>query len=674
MGRACLLSFALGLLCSSRPAAGQALDIDKWLRRPQVRLLAVEFYATWCKPCMKAVPRWRALHERYRGEGLRLVVVAVRDPKAAACANVGWMPDQSVCDLSGAIADRFGGVEKIPQAFLWSWQGDLLVKQGHVDEVERAAQAYLNRSPKVAVEAFDARGKTNAALAMTIRRQLTQSGKMTVVASDAEQRRLRRLRKQSHRPDRDDQQACELGRAVSANMQLEARRVGDGRHAKLVVSLYSIERGCLIASQIVNWTPRDPTLAAGEAIGALMDDLRETARMPGAPAVAKPAPTTRDETFGGGGEWDPTAGADRKVVLKVTSKPVGAVVLLDGRLVCNATPCAVVTTAGSYQLEVQKQQYLPQTRAVRLRANRNVTVKLSPDFAEISVVTTPPGVAITVDGDAAGVAPIKARRVKPGRHEIAVNDPCFSPVGKRITMTRGEVREITISVNARPAAIDVVAFDAQKNAVVADVLVDDARVGATPGVYKVGVCAKQVQIKHPTLGSWSKPLSLKEKQVLAVEATFKAPRPTPSTKAGGPPAAKARKMIKLGDGARGHGNYKLALLYYRKAVSLDATSGGGQRIGDTKRMQVDAGRLADAFAPHIGVFNPCYDPKRHKNRRVSFKVTVDAAGIGRVSGVYMDPEDGRLSRCMVKRGGKIRLRTPESAPTTFKYRLVFGGK
>ena len=78
-------------------------EVSTWLDRPGVKLLAVEFYATWCKPCMAAVPRWKALHEKHRDDGLRLVVVATQDPKAG-CANPGWNPDDVVCDDDGAIA------------------------------------------------------------------------------------------------------------------------------------------------------------------------------------------------------------------------------------------------------------------------------------------------------------------------------------------------------------------------------------------------------------------------------------------------------------------------------------------------------------------------------------------------------------------------------------------
>jgi len=46
---------------------------------------------------MEAVPRWKALHERYRGKGLRLIVVNTQDPEGQ-CMNPGWNPDEMVCD------------------------------------------------------------------------------------------------------------------------------------------------------------------------------------------------------------------------------------------------------------------------------------------------------------------------------------------------------------------------------------------------------------------------------------------------------------------------------------------------------------------------------------------------------------------------------------------------
>ena len=64
-------------LLSSPVSANSELKLHDWLARPNVRMVAVEFYATWCKPCMEAMPRWKALQEKYYDQGLRVIVVKV---------------------------------------------------------------------------------------------------------------------------------------------------------------------------------------------------------------------------------------------------------------------------------------------------------------------------------------------------------------------------------------------------------------------------------------------------------------------------------------------------------------------------------------------------------------------------------------------------------------------
>jgi len=124
------LSVLAVLLAPAAQAQSNVLNVDGWVNRAGVRAVVVEFYATWCKPCMEALPRWRALQQKYAAEGLRLVVVNTRDP-SNNCAPPAWQPDQFICDAEGVIADRFG-VGELPSALMWSWQGNLLVAHGHV--------------------------------------------------------------------------------------------------------------------------------------------------------------------------------------------------------------------------------------------------------------------------------------------------------------------------------------------------------------------------------------------------------------------------------------------------------------------------------------------------------------------------------------------------------------
>ncbi|MCK6545349.1 hypothetical protein L6R52_05730 [Myxococcota bacterium] len=225
---AIVVLFALSLAPSSA-IAGDSLDLRAWLDRPGVKLVAVELYATWCKPCMDAVQKWKALHERYASQGFRLIVVATQDPKGG-CVNPGWNPDEVVCDEEGFIARIFGAGETLPAAFLWTWQGRLLVRQGHVEHVEAAIEKWMREAPRVDLEvAVDRDGGTDAAsLKQLVRSKLNDYDKLVVVATKEERDAIDRLKKRSFDARYDDKLQCEVGKELSANSLLQVR----GRDAR----------------------------------------------------------------------------------------------------------------------------------------------------------------------------------------------------------------------------------------------------------------------------------------------------------------------------------------------------------------------------------------------------------------------------------------------------------
>ena len=111
-----ILLSALALMCLLSPARAAELDLEGWLDEPGTKLVAVEFYADWCKPCVESAPRWEALRKKYAAQGLKLVVVNLTetDERPGKCTGLPWNPDESLCDPK--LGEQLG-VKSLPEAF-----------------------------------------------------------------------------------------------------------------------------------------------------------------------------------------------------------------------------------------------------------------------------------------------------------------------------------------------------------------------------------------------------------------------------------------------------------------------------------------------------------------------------------------------------------------------------
>lgn len=263
-----------GLVFTKAAHANVSLDIASELSLPGVKLLAVEFFATWCKPCMEAVPRWNALHKKYQKDGLRFIVVVSRDANGT-CRNPGWTPDQVICDDDGFLQDRFGA-DALPSAFLWDWQGQLLTQRGHVDEIEKNIVEWMRSSPRVIVNPGPIIAGSNISrrqLAGQVRTLVAAQGKLTVVAGAKERQQLRKLVADSNRNASDAQLACEIGKEVSANYLLKAS-IGGQSQRRLRLELFSAERGCLEANAVAPWNSARPQVAISQALATMTRRLK----------------------------------------------------------------------------------------------------------------------------------------------------------------------------------------------------------------------------------------------------------------------------------------------------------------------------------------------------------------------------------------------------------------
>ncbi len=185
-------------------------------------------------------------------------------------------------------------------------------------------------------------------------------------------------------------------------------------------------------------------LSRGKGLEAGPDVLALSARGPDAVVVgsggAIRAPA-RDKP-----SWDLDEGQE-EVVVTFRSEPVGAAVMVDGRLVCQATPCS--------------------------------------------------------------------RSVGVGRHRIEMGGDCVESDAEAFEARRGQPNVVSLALRPRPAGVDIKAQDAEGNDLEAEVFVDGIRLGVTPGRFKVGVCARRLEVRKDGYGNHQAGLSLMERQVAA---------------------------------------------------------------------------------------------------------------------------------------------------------------
>ena len=497
-----------------RPAnANDGLDVKAWLSRPGVKLLAVEFYASWCKPCMKAVPRWKKLHEKYRDRGLRLVVVSVQDPDGT-CVNPGWNPDDIVCDDEGHLSDAMKVGNNLPAAFLWSWRGNLLVRRGHVEDVAKAVEAELSRLPRVTLdEGMD------KDLRRLLRSELARAGKVTVLADRAEREALARIRKESHDLGFSEQTTCRVGEQLAANSLLKAVQSRSGGRERLSLQLFSAETGCLNGSASVGWNASRPEGSVAEAVAEMTDNLRGPVEIPGGARAATLVRKVKEGRIGESvEEWNPVL--SQRVVVRFSSTPAGAVVQVDGELVCQSTPCSEELNPGPHSIIMQAKKYEKRAETVAVQRGTEIDWTLTPNFGWVTVTSEPSGLDVKIGKKKIGVTPLRRHEVSIGPYEVLVTSPCHYDGGERVNVERGKERLVNVILAPRQGAIDVSVKDAKGNAVEADVYVDGKKVGRSPGVFKVSICAREVELQHREHGTVKKNLDVQEQAVVRVEAVL----------------------------------------------------------------------------------------------------------------------------------------------------------
>jgi len=113
------------------------------------KIVILEFWATWCPPCVKMVPHLKELHENYEEKGVQLISVSIDDKAGTAqrFINNHKMAWTQVHDGSQTKSySKMFGVRGIPHAFIISPDGEVLWN-GHPARIDQPLDDALESHP-----------------------------------------------------------------------------------------------------------------------------------------------------------------------------------------------------------------------------------------------------------------------------------------------------------------------------------------------------------------------------------------------------------------------------------------------------------------------------------------------------------------------------------------------
>ncbi len=117
--------------------SGQSRNVSEW----QGKVLVINFWATWCPPCLEEIPHFINLQDKYGDQGLQFLGIALEDVddvvNFANKLGINYpllVGEQEVIRLAGKFGNRIGG---LPYTVILDRSGNInFIKQGPLSASE----------------------------------------------------------------------------------------------------------------------------------------------------------------------------------------------------------------------------------------------------------------------------------------------------------------------------------------------------------------------------------------------------------------------------------------------------------------------------------------------------------------------------------------------------------
>lgn len=89
------------------------------------KVVLLDFWATWCPPCVAEIPHFKELHTQYKGRGFEIVGLSLDEGGEEAVRSFAekHQLQYPIAPAKHQIAQAYGGIQGIPTTFLIDKKG-----------------------------------------------------------------------------------------------------------------------------------------------------------------------------------------------------------------------------------------------------------------------------------------------------------------------------------------------------------------------------------------------------------------------------------------------------------------------------------------------------------------------------------------------------------------------